>query len=231
MKKNIRNIVFLLWMVVILTGCSMFSEEEDENLMYEKTKTELQYIEDQIFNITNKYAKDEYVEDDKLNWDNILEDEKQINETLETIILDLSEINISKEDLVLLSSELNDLLMITLSENETGLLSQLNNLYTFVPKCLDQFSNDKNEVKEKNLKSIVLSSYALANGKNWAEAKITIQTAVDQYNTMMNDVDYMQAKSYKLNRVYVLLGEVKNAIDIENLELLNVKFVNFIEKM
>ena len=232
MKKIIKNFLFLLLCLVTLTGCSMSLEEKDVNLMNEKANTELQFIEDAIFNITNKYAKGEYIKDDALDWDSILEDEKKINEVLDTIILDLSEINISQENLVIFSNELNNLLTITIEENEAELLARVQTIYALVPQFLNQFSDDKNEIKDKELKAIVLASFAAANIEDWDVAKTTIQSAIDKYNNeMMNDVDYMQARSYSLNKVYVLLGEVKNAIDLENLELLKLKFVNFIEKI
>ena len=231
MGKIFKNVLLLIISLISLTGCSMSLEEERGDLMKEKTITELQFVEDAIFNITNKYAKGEYETDDGLDWNSILEDEKKINEVLETIILDLSEMNISQENLILFSNELNNLLTVTLEENEDELLLRAQKLYALVPRFLNEFSDDKNEVKDKELQDIVLSSLAFANVDEWDEAKSTIQSAIDKYNEMMNDVDYMQSRSYSLNRVYVLLGEVKNAIDLENLALVNLKVVNFIEKM
>ncbi len=230
MKKTIKNIVLLIFCLFILTGCSL--EEENKDLMKEKTVEELQFIEDAIFNITNKYAKGEYIKDEDLDWSSILNDEKKINEVLDTIILDLAEINISPENLVLFSNELNNLLTITIAENEEELLARLQTLYALIPTFLNEFSDSKSDVKDKELNSIVLSSFSFANIGDWDSAKNTIQTAIDKYNNeMMNDVDYMQQRTYSLNKVYVLLGEVKNAIDLENLGLLKLKFVNFIEKM
>ena len=231
MGKIFKNVLLLIISLISLTGCSMSLEEERGDLMKEKTITELQFVEDAIFNITNKYAKGEYETDDGLDWNSILEDEKKINEVLETIILDLSEMNISQENLILFSNELNNLLTVTLEENEDELLLRAQKLYALVPRFLNEFSDDKNEVKDKELQDIVLSSLAFANVDEWDEAKSTIQSAIDKYNEMMNDVDYMQSRSYSLNRVYVLLGEAKNAIDLENLALVNLKVVNFIEKM
>lgn len=231
MRKYIKNLLFLIFVLIILTGCSLSEEKNEEELMKEKTNTELQFVEDAIFNITNKYAKGEYIKDDELDWDSILEDEKKINEVLETIILDLAEINISQENLVLFSNELNNLLTITLQQNEGELLLRTQSLYDLVPKFLNEFLDDKNIIKDKELKSIVLLGFAYANIENWEQAKATLQLAMDKYNNLMNDVDYIQARTYSLNKVYVLLGEVKNAAEVENLDLFKLKFVNFIEKM
>ena len=230
MKKILINIICVTLFLFFLTGCSITDKKNEEELMKEKTYTEMQFIEDAVFNITNKYAKGEYIKDDDIEWDSILDDEKKINEVLETIILDLSEMNISKENLVLLSNELNNLLAITINEDEEQLIISLQKLYGLVPKFLNEFSDDKNSIKDKELKEIVLLSFGFANIENWEESKININNAINKYNEMMNDVDYMKERSYSLNKVYVLLGEIKNAIESENLELVKLKFVNFIEK-
>ena len=153
--KKIRNVLFLFFCIFILTGCSSTSEKNEETLMKEKTTTELQFIEDAVFNITNKYAKGEYLKDDELDWQSILDDEKKIDEVIETIILDLSEMNINQEDLILLSNELNNLLIVTLAEEESELLPKIQKVYDLVPKFLSAFPDEKNSIKEKELKSIV----------------------------------------------------------------------------
>lgn len=232
MRKYTKLFLILLSVcILMLSGCTMFNEKNDENIMNEKIETEMQFIEDNIFNITNKYAKEEYVKDDKLNWKEILSDIKEINTTLDTIVSDLSKSNINNDDIISLSARLNDLLIVATSENELDLLPKLNDLYLVIPKIYNQFSDDKNSMQEKELKSMVLSTYAFANLDKWDDAKTTIQSTIDKFNGMMNDVEYMQSRSYKLNRSYVLLGEMKNAIDIENIGLVKIKFVNLIEKI
>lgn len=80
------------------------------------------------------------------------------------------------------------------------------------------------------LKSLILSSFVQANFLDWSTAKETVRLAESKYNEMMNNVDYMREYSHNLNRIYVLLEEFKNAVELEELELTKVKFINFIEK-
>ena len=108
--------------------------------------------------------------------------------------LDLTEVNISKEDLVTLSAEFNNLLTITIAENEPELLPRLQSVYSLIPKYLNQFSDNKSDIKDKELKSIVLSSYAFANNNDWEQAKDTIQTGIEKYNEMMNEARALATK-------------------------------------
>ena len=40
----------------------------------------------------------------------------------------------------------------------------------------------------------------------------------------------MKEYSYNLNKTYILIGEFKNAIDLEEVELTKQKYINFIDK-
>ena len=51
----------------------------------------------------------------------------------------------------------------------------------------------------------------------------------NKYNEMINNVDYLQNSSYNLNRIYILLEEYKNGIELEELELVKNKYIEFIE--
>ena len=229
MKTISQNIILIIFAIFILTGCSI--SQKNEHNIEDKIVQEIEYLEDSIFNITNRYAKGEYIKNEKLDWTVILEDEKKINNVLETIILDFSELDISNDEIIKLSNELNSLLLATSSENEIEFLQRLNNLYALLPNYLKSIQNSEVEVKDKELKSMVLAGFSLASTENWDESKRIIQEAINKYNEMMNNVDYMQKNSYKLNKTYILLGELKNAIDIESIDLVKLKFVNFIEKV
>ena len=90
---------------------------------------------------------------------------------------------------------------------------------------------NKNELKQLELKTQIVSSYVYANLLNWELASETINQAEIKYKEMMDDVDYMKEYSYNLNKVFVLLSELKNAINLQEVELVKLKYVNFIEKI
>lgn len=230
-SKELSKLIILISLIMFcLTGCSM-TDGKDNKTIEDKTDVELSYVEDSIFTIVNKYAKDEYRTDGKLDWDIILKDAKKINDVVDTILLDLSELEIPDENIIEFSNELNNLIIAISDKNEKLLIDKLSYLYSLIPKYISNYSDNVNVIKQKELKSIILSSYNLSNLDNWTDAKTTIQDAENKYKEMMNDVDYMKENSYKLNKVYVLIEEFKNVINLENIELVNMKYINLIEAM
>jgi len=226
MRKIFKLSVIILVLVTVLVGCSDNTVD-----IKDKTNAELTYIEDEIFTIVNKYAKDEYLKDGVVEWVNIQNDVKKIDGAIGTILLDLSELNISDEDILMFTRELSNLIIITSNQNERMMVDKLNYLYSLVPKYMASYEDNKNKVSKKELKSIILSSYNLSNVGNWEEAKTIIQYAEDKYKIMMNDIEYMKENSYNLNKIYILIEELKNAINTENINLVKLKYIKLIEEL
>ncbi len=231
MKKIflIKYILFIFALLFILSGCSI-NNEKNEKTIQDKVNEEIIFLENKTFTITNKYAKGEYLVDEKLDWKDISEEVKEISISIDTIIQDLSELDIPNEDILALRNEVNSLIISSGNEDEYNLLQRTSYLYSLLPNYLEKYSDDKNQVDVMKLKSLVLSSFVQANFLEWDTAKNTIVLAEAKYNEMMNNVDYMKEYSNNLNKIYVLLEELKNAIELQEVELTKVKFVNFIEK-
>ena len=228
-KFFIEYILFIFLILFILTGCSRNNENSKKDLK-DKVNEEISFLEDKTFTITNKYAKGEYLIDGSLQWKDISKEVEEISISIDTIIQDLSELDVSNEDILALRNEVNSLIISTGNKDEYNLLQKASNLYSLLPNYMEKYSEDKNKIDIMKLKGLVLTSYIQANSLEWDLSKDTIILAEAKYNEMMNNIDYMKEYSNSLNKVYVLLEELKNAIELQEIELTKVKFINFIEK-
>ena len=229
MKKILKNTLFIILVIFILTGCT--NKNKDESKQSDKINEEINYIEDNIFNIVNKYAKGEYLKNNAIDWDSILKDEKKINDSLDSILMDFSQVNIDKNDLAQFSNKLDNLLILTSDKKEIEVINELSNIYSLLPNFMEKYVDNKSEINKKKLKALILSSYVISNSKSWVDAKVSIQNVENKYAEMMNDVNYIKENSYNLNKVYVLIQELKSAINLENINLVNLKYISLIEKL
>ena len=228
-KKFLKYLILICFMMITLTGCSL--ENEEGKTIEDKTNEEITYLEDEILTIINRYAKREYIVENSINWGEIAKDAEKINSSLDTIMLDLSEIKISNEDLITFRNEINNLNIAITNNNEYELLQRCNYLYSLLPTYLEKISNNQNEINIMKLKSLMISSFIQANFFDWENAKTTIVLAENKYKEMMDDVDYMKEYSYNLNKTYILVEEMKNSIELEEADLVRIKYINFIEKI
>lgn len=234
MKKQVKEffcyLIITSFMMMTLTGCSVHSHG-DTKTIEDKTNQEITYLEDEILTIVNRYSKREYNSDNGINWDEVSKDVEQINNSLDTILLDLSDIKISNEDLINFRNETNNLNIAITKKDEYELMQRCSYLYSLLPGYLEKSSGNNNEVSTMKLKSLMVSSFVQANFYEWENAKTTIGIAETKYKEMMDDVNYMKDYSYNLNKIYILIEEMKNTIDLQEADLTRIKYINFIEKI
>ena len=228
-KKIFLFCVIIYFCIIFLTACSINDEEKPS--IESKITEEIEYIENKILTFLNMYAKDEYDLEEDLNWDLIEENAIDLNGILDTIILDMTEVEISNETIIEFKNRVNNLSIAISNKDIDATLEEYRLLYLLLPIYAEKIYSNKNELEILRLKSLAVSSYVLANRSEWDEAKKTILETENKYKTMMDNVDYIKEYSYNLNKVFVLIGELRNAIELEELELTNIKYVNFIEKI
>lgn len=230
-RKYILNFCILIIMLFLLTGCSGIEGQTKNATVEEKASSEIEYLEDEIFTIINKYSKDEYIKDDAIDWVAVNNDAQKISKSLDTLMLDFGEAKISNEDLNKFRNEINNLLIASSGEDEQALFASSSNLYSLLPDYYGKFSNDNNKKDIMVLKSLVLKSYINSRELNWLEAKNNAQYAENKYKEMSDNLEYMKEYSYNLNKIYILIEEFKNAVDLEQVDLSKIKYINFIEKI
>lgn len=227
-RKICLNIILVMILILSLTGCN--SGEEQNKTIEDKIDEEISYIENKILTFFTRYAKGEYGNNNDLDWSAIDENITELNDILDTLILDLSDIEVGNENIIAFRNELNELSIAASNKNINLVVQKYAKLYSLLPTYKKQYSNNKNSIYIMELKSLIISSFAYSNDLDWENAKNTMILAETKYKEMMDDIDYMQEYSYNLNKVYILIEELKSAVELEELELTKVKYVNFIEK-
>ena len=172
-KKYIFCFIILIIMLFSFAGCSGIDGEMKSVSVEKKSSSEIEYLENEIFTIINKFSKNEYEKDNGIDWKDVNKDAQKIGKVLDTVMLDFGEAKVSNDELNNLRNEINNLLIYT-------------------------------------------TNALLAENK---------------YKEMSDNLEYMKENSYNLNKVYILVEEFKNAVDLEELELAKIKYINFIEKI
>lgn len=230
-KKYIFNFVILIMMLILFTGCTGIESETKEASIEDKAKSEIEYLEDEIFTVLNKYSKNEYMtDDDTVDWEKVNTETQKVGKVLDTMILDFGEAKISNDELNKFRTEINNLLISTSSGDERTFFYSISNLYSLLPEYYGKFSGDNNKKDIMTLKSLVLKSYVNSHFLEWDGAKANANFAENKYKEIADNLDYMKEYSYNLNKTYVLVEEFKNAVDAEQAELSKTKYINFIEK-
>lgn len=230
MKKISKIFLLLLICLLVLTGCSSDNQEKS---IEEKNLAELEYLEDNIVLIMNKFIKDEYLDEDiqTQKWDEILNDARKIENGMATTLVDLASLNIDTTEIAKLSTGINNMIIAIENEDETNFIVELNNIYALIPNYLSKYLNDSELIFKKQLKYYAISTYVGFRMGNVELAKSQIAEAETRYSEKMKDVNYVQNNEYNVNKVYILLQELKAAVDSGSQELVRTKYLLLVDEM
>lgn len=224
-----KYIVILLMFCFCLTGCSSKNSPKE---IAKATDIELDYFEEKIFEVIIKFEKGDYLtNEDQIDWKRVLDDVEKIDKEIDNIVIDLSSLNIASEEIIDFSNYTNNSLVATSEENYLELVNQLTNLYSLIPKYMEKYNEDTSKVNNKILKSNILNSFNLSKREDWEMAINEVLNAENKYNEMISDSEYINENSYTINKKYILLQEYKTAINSNNINLVNIKFIRIASEL
>ena len=209
----------------LLTGCDENLTEDE--IIKEKISTELEFIENTTNLIIEKYLSDDYLENGEINWEKIQMDFKEVSNSSSIIILDLTSLQIENNNILEFENKINEINLAIENKSELEFLRASKDFYKQISNYLNTILPDNNILyKEIEVKSYLLESLYYCMIDEYDFGFNSIETAENLYNNLMNDVDYLRENSYKVNRVYIVIQEMK--LSVQNKEKENVisKYIN-----
>ena len=168
---------------------------------------------------------------DKVNWNSIEIKVQDLYSVWTSILIDLSTLNVNKENLL----EFNDILdRISRSVEDKNKLETLTNsadLYNLLTKYALDFYNDNNKTSLLNTKSCILYSYAEMEGEDWSEAKNYISKAKNEFANVLNNQVNNINRIDIINKAYILINELEE--DSNNMErkIFLINYSNLIQEL
>ena len=190
-----------------------------ENTSEENTKYEI--INDSILANDNK----------TIEWKQIKSNIESIHATWATLTVDLHSLNVKNEDILTFSDVLDQVTINAKQKNKIATLNNLATLYAFFPNYITQISGDNEKININNTKACVLNSYALAEQDKWEEMKLQVANAINNFTNILNSVNQETQNQGSINRIYVLLNELNNSINLRDKDLYIIKYKNVMEEL
>ena len=164
-----------------------------------------------------------------IKWESIKNEVEQLNESWSIIALDLYGLKIDNSEILNFSSKLNTAMLNIKNENKTDSLASLANLYESIPLFYYGVNSDNNLQKIRKTQSYVVNAYILAGDINNPDIANNLQKALKTYEEVITNIDYIEGKTYKTNKAYVLLNELTNSLEIKDQTIFYIKYVDFME--
>lgn len=167
----------------------------------------------------------------KVDWDKMKQDIETIDSSWSIIMIDLENNNVANEDITEFSNMLNSTIISIKNEDEDTTLTNLTNLYSFIPKFLTSVSADKYTQILETTKYHLFLAYSSASQEEWDKVSTNLSDAENNFLNIVNDEEYSKNKKFKVNKTHTLIKDLKNSIQNKDKELFYLKYKNLIESL
>lgn len=210
-----------------IQGGDKASEQEQSSSQNQKGQTESS-------NITTTQMEPNAILDSNENdidWKTIKNEIEVISDSWGVVILDLSNLNVDNNDILTFSSTLDDCILSIKDENKNGTLTNIAKLYSYIPRFERGISAGNSSQNIKQVKAYIINAYSLVEKDDWAVIETNISESEKAFKNIINDIEYMKDKEYKVNKTYVLLKELQNSLTYKDKKLFYVKYKNLMESI
>ena len=168
-----------------------------------------------------------------INWDIVKSEVESLYTSIPTITMDLYQLEINKEDILNFNKEIDNLVRVINDEEKEATLQTLSVIYDYIPKFIEPLNN-KDTIYKKVIetKSNIFKGYSKLDSNNWSEILVDIQNATNTFSELLSNENIIKTNNmYSVNKVYVMLNELQNAVNIEDVSVFLIKYKNLIEEI
>lgn len=166
-----------------------------------------------------------------IDWNSIKYDIENLNQSWSVILLDLYSLNVSNDDIIAFSRELDNCIISIKNENKIDSLNNIVRLYSYIPIYERAISAENSMQNIKQTKSFLVNAYSFVEQGNWSEVQSNINECEKAFKSVVNDIEFAKKNEYKVNKTYILVKELQNSLDLQDKEVFYIKYKNLLESI
>lgn len=166
-----------------------------------------------------------------VNWKDVKNEIEILYSSIPTITLDLYQSNTNQQDILNFNKEFDNLTMIVEEEKKEETLNELSKLYDYIPKFIENSTDDHLQKVVTETKAKILKAYSKLDSKNWEEISNDVKQAINVYSKLLTDTNIDSSKQYSISKIYIMINELQNSVQIQDESIFLIKYKNIIEEM
>lgn len=172
-----------------------------------------------------------YASKSDIDWNSIKYDIENLNQSWSVILLDLYSLNVSNDDIIAFSKELDNCIISIKNENKIDSLNNIVKLYSYIPTYERAISAENSIQNIKQTKSFLVNAYSFVEQGNWNDVQTNISECEKSFKNVVNDIKFAKKNEYKVNKTYVLVKELQNSLNLQDKEVFYMKYKNLLESI
>ncbi len=168
--------------------------------------------------------------DAEISWDELKSNIENLYSTWTVVALDLKEIGVSNEQLTEFSKNIDRVAISVENEDEVGTMENVINLYSFLPKFVDKFAEEK-EVNVIYSKYNLLICYKYAASEDWEQLRNSITDLKMSFSNVVNKKDEYSGKNVNIESASVIINDMEDSSEIEEKDVFFLKYKSLMEEL
>ena len=164
-----------------------------------------------------------------IDWKDLALKAEDLYDTWSIVTLDLVTMNIPNEDILTFNSNLDNLLISIKENNKINSEISLANLYSLLPKYINEIKNDEERFMINSIKSNIVSAYSIVEINKWNEVLNLLGSVEKNVTNLMNKSNEMSPmRKAQIDKVYILLKELIKTSNEKDIDLFYFKYIKLI---
>ena len=166
------------------------------------------------------------------NWSKIELQIEHLYQTWNTVAIDLHALNIEGNSILSFSNFLNSATQNIKKKQKTAAMDDVTKLYDLLLDYKKQYDQNSEKTKLMVIQNYVIQAYTNVTNAKWQEANKQLTQAEKDFANLLNTVIPGQEQNQVIkNKCYILLNELKSAVNLQDKDIFYIQFQNLIPKM
>lgn len=166
-----------------------------------------------------------------IDWNSLKSEVENMYDSWTTILMDLTTLNVNKENLLKYNSTLDSIVNDFDNEDKSASLTHLADLYNLLTLYVKDFAADSNQVSAYNVKSNILYAYAHVENDDWDTVKKYISSAKEEFSNVLNNQVNNVNNMDEINKSYILINELEEDSNNKNKKVFYVNYRNLMQEL
>lgn len=144
--------------------------------------------------------------------------------------MDFREIGVDEKDISDVEKEFNKLIVNVKNEDKVGVAGSIAKIYQYIPRVLEQFTEEKLNLNYEKIKAKVVEAYAALENDDWSRVKQKISDTKGIIEEAKKNANENNDRVNTTKKIESLLEELKNSLGEENKDIFFVRYKNLMRE-
>lgn len=165
-----------------------------------------------------------------IDWNLIRNETEMLYSIWTSMVLDLYDIGVESDKIVGFSNSLDDALISIKKEEKMASTLKIAKLYGYITEFANKTEIEEMKKKAFETKRHIVNSYAYVETGKWDKVSEEVQNSEEKFSEILNNIDKEnEQKKFNINKIYIMIQELKSSLWTEEKEIYHLKYKNLIE--